>query len=247
MAKKIITIANHKGGVGKTTSVANIGDALSRDAHKVLLIDLDAQMNLTQIFLHHTESPTTIYDALIGKSAALPIIHAGRVDLVPSSVELSRIEMDLASVVGREHLLTHLLAPIAHHYDYIIIDTPPSLGILTLMALNSATDLFVPLTAEGLPLQGLQVLESLADIAHHNGGAPLSGIFFTRYNNRNLNNAVIDIVKERYHSLVFDTLVRENITVAEAHFTGELLYDYAPRCNGAQDYRRLTNEIIHRQ
>lgn len=244
---KIIAFANHKGGVGKTTSVANIGAALALHGKRTLLIDLDAQQNLTFCFLKE-DVEVSVYDSLIGE-AALPIINVKpNLDLTPSSIDLARAELDLNAQVSRELLLKNLLEEIQEEYDYILLDCPPSLGIITYNALATATDLYIPLTAEALPYKGLTMLEDVVSLIERkiNKGLQVSGVFVTRYNNRNLNNAVLEKIKTKYGSKVFDTKVRENIALAEAPLTGKDIYEHAPDSNGAKDYTALTEEIIAR-
>ena len=244
---KIIAIANHKGGVGKTTSVANIGAALARKGKRVLLLDLDAQQNLTFFFLKEDEVETSIYDALRGE-AALPIVNVKEnLDLTPSSIDLARAELDLSGRIAREYILKNLLADVKDNYDYILLDCPPSLGIITYNALVAATDLYIVLTAEALPYKGLTMLEEVVgELKALNKDLEVSGVFITRYNNRSLNNIVVEQIRERYGSKVFSTKIRENIAVAEAPLMGKDIFSYAPECNGAKDYEALTDEIIKR-
>lgn len=246
---KIIAIANHKGGVGKTTSVACIGEALSRKGKRVLLIDLDAQANLTGFFLSDEDESENIYEAMTGRSAALPIREVKeRLFLVPSSLDLARAEVDLSSRIARERILLSLIEPVAGDYDYILLDCPPSLGIITTNALVAATDLYIPLTAEALPLKGLKMLEEIvAEIQRSiNRGLSISGVIITRYNNRKLNKAVLEAIRAKYGDRVFSTKIRENIAVAEAPLYGGDLFEYAPDSNGAKDYEQLAEEILNR-
>lgn len=243
---RIIAIANHKGGVGKTTSVANIGAALARKGRKTLLIDLDAQQNLTFFFLRD-EAEVSVYDALKGEEA-LPVLRIkDNLFLTPSSIDLARAELDLSGRIAREWILKGLLSDVAKDFDYILLDCPPSLGVLTYNALVAANELFITLTAEALPYKGLTMLEDVVrEIKAFNRELSISGVFITRYNNRNLNNMVVEQIRERYGSSVFDTMIRENIALAEAPLEGKDIFEYAPESNGAKDYESLTNEIIRR-
>ena len=245
---KVIAIANHKGGVGKTTSVASIGLGLSLKGYKVLLLDLDAQANLTSFFLQETEEErATIYDSLIA-GKPLPVSEVGKnLYLVPSGLEMARAEGDLNGKIARERLLNLLLEPVKDEYDYILIDCPPSLGIVTTNAFVASTDIYVPLTAEALPLKGMRMLEEyIGAIRVIRKDLRITGVFITRYNNRNLNNVVDSQIKKAYEGVVFETKVRENISLAEVPLCGGNIFEYAPTSNGANDYRILTEEIIAR-
>lgn len=247
MKPRIIAIANHKGGVGKTTSVANIGAALARRGKRTLLIDLDAQQNLTFFFLRE-EAEVSVYDALKGEEP-LPIIPIKEnLFLTPSSIDLARAELDLSSRISSYGILKGLIDGIKEEYDYILLDCPPSLGIVTYNALVAATELYITLTAEALPYKGLTMLEDVVkEIKALNRNLDICGVFITRYNNRNLNNIVVEQIKERYGSKVFSTKIRENISLAEAPLAGVDIFEYAPDSNGAKDYKSLTDEIMNRE
>lgn len=246
---KVIAVANHKGGVGKTTSVACIGAGLARHGKRTLLIDLDAQQNLTFTLMGDKETESSVYDSLT-KGTPLPVVEIREnLDLVPSSLELARAETDLSSKLMREAQLKNRIAEIAEQYDYILLDCPPSLGIVTTNALVAATELYIPLTAEALPLKGLTMLDEVVGEIRQaiNPRLELGGVFITRYNNRKLNKDVVDAISSRYGSKVFSTKVRENIALAEMPVTGMSIYDYDPTSNGAKDYEVLTEEILSRE
>lgn len=248
----IIAFANHKGGVGKTTSVANIGAALNQKGNKVLLVDLDAQQNLTSCFLPDEKVEAlevSIYEALVGK-APLPVIPLrDGLSIVPSGIELARAEIDLSQKLAREQLLKRLLQPIAEDYDFILLDCPPSLGVITTNALTAAEALYIPLTAEALPLKGLRMLEAVVEEVREsiNPTLSLSGVFVTRYNTRkSLNNMVLETIADKYGSVVFNTKIRENVAIAEAPLMQQPICEYAPKSKGAEDYEALTEEILSR-
>lgn len=248
----IIAFANHKGGVGKTTSVANIGAALYQKGNRVLLVDLDAQQNLTSCFLPDEKVEAlevSIYEALVGK-APLPVIPLkDGLSIVPSGIELARAEIDLSQKLAREQLLKRLLQPIAEEYDFILLDCPPSLGVITTNALTAAEALYIPLTAEALPLKGLRMLEAVVEEVREsiNPTLSLSGVFVTRYNTRkSLNNMVLETIAEKYGSVVFATKIRENVAIAEAPLMQQPICEYAPKSKGAEDYEALTEEILSR-
>lgn len=246
---KVIAVANHKGGVGKTTSVACIGAGLARHGKRTLLIDLDAQQNLTFTLMGDKEAESSVYDSLT-KGTPLPLVEIrDNLDLVPSSLELARAETDLSSKLMREAQLKNRIEEVAGDYDYILLDCPPSLGIVTTNALVAATELYIPLTAEALPLKGLTMLDEVVGEIQQaiNPRLELGGVFITRYNNRKLNKDVVDAISSRYGSKVFSTKIRENIALAEMPVTGMSIYDYDPTSNGAKDYEALTEEILSRE
>ena len=248
MKAKVITIANHKGGVGKTTSTASIGMGLALTGHRVLLIDLDAQQNLSFTLTRIEDPDKSVYDSLV-RDMPLPIVKINeQLDLVPASLELARAEIDMSTKIAREGILKSLLEEHIENYDYIIIDCPPSLGIVTTNALVASDELYIPLTAEALPLKGLTMLDDVVlEVRRRvNPSLRLGGVFFTRYNNRKLNKEVVSMIEARYGNLVFKTKIRENIALAEMPLSGQSIFEYDPKSNGAADYMALVKEIINR-
>ena len=244
-----IAIGNQKGGVGKTTSTACIGAALALQGRRVLLIDLDAQQNLTFTLTQNEDPETSIYDTLV-KDQPLPIVSIREnLDLVPASLDLARAEIDMATMMAREGILKSYLDEQKEKYDYILMDCSPSLGIVTTNALVAADKLYIPLTAETLPLKGLTMLDDIIREVKRrvNPTLELGGVFFTRFNNRKLNKEVISMVEKRYRGKVFQTKIRENIAIAEMPLSGQTIFEYDPKSNGAADYRTLTYEIISRE
>ena len=244
-----IAIGNQKGGVGKTTSTACIGAALVLQGRRVLLIDLDAQQNLTFTLTQNEDPETSIYDTLV-KDQPLPIVSIREnLDLVPASLDLARAEIDMATMMAREGILKSYLDEQKEKYDYILMDCSPSLGIVTTNALVAADKLYIPLTAETLPLKGLTMLDDIIREVKRrvNPTLELGGVFFTRFNNRKLNKEVISMVEKRYRGKVFQTKIRENIAIAEMPLSGQTIFEYDPKSNGAADYRTLTYEIISRE
>lgn len=251
MKRKCITIAisNQKGGVGKTSSTACIGAALALQGKRILLVDLDAQQNLTFTLTQNEDPETSIYDALV-KDKPLPIVPIRKnLDLVPASLDLARAEIDMATMMAREGILKSHLDGQKEKYDYILMDCSPSLGIVTTNALVAADKLYIPLTAEALPLKGLTMLDDIVSEVKRrvNPKLELGGVFFTRFNNRKLNKEVMNMVKNRYGDKVFQTKIRENIAIAEMPLSGQTLFEYDPKSNGAADYKTLTEEIISRE
>lgn len=244
---RIIAFANHKGGVSKTTSVANVGAILSRHGKKVLLIDLDAQANLTDYFLKD-KPEETVFNSFVDETP-LPIVPITKnLSIVPSSLEMIGIEIRTAENIDRAELLKYLLEPIAGKYDYVLIDCPPSLGIVTLNALIAATDLYICVTAEAIPVRGLKMLtDTLEKVQKRkNPTIKLSGIIITRWGGRNLNKAIEDSLRGVFKEAVFKTKIRENISIAEAPAYFQDVASYAPTSHGAEDYKALTDEILKR-
>ncbi len=237
----IISICNFKGGVAKTSSTMNIGAGLVQQGKKVLLIDMDPQFNLTTSF-GVMDPETTVYDALTKKIDGLPIEKIKEnLELVPSSIDLNKAEVELSSQFKREERLTELLAPIRDQYDYILIDCPPSLGLLTINSLVASDEIFVPVEPEYLALKGFAVLEQALD----NIGMTLDRIFITKFDRRNiLHRDIAQALIDHAGVRVFDTAIRRNIAIPEAIANGVDIFEYDSKCNGAIDYLNLTKEII---
>ena len=246
---KIIVLANHKGGVGKTTSAASVGTILSRKGYRVLLVDLDAQANLTSSIL--TDEPSsTIYEALIGKTDAASVIiqHTPTLDIIPSSLQLAKVDMELVSAMERERKLQRLLEPVREHYDFILIDTPPSLGILTLNAFTVCDEIIIPLVAEVLPFKGLTMIKDFINMVsqHLNPSAHVTGILLTRWENTNLSKQIEQGLRSQLGDKVFKTKIRKNVTLAEAPLEAKNIIEYAPKSNGATDYQAFTLELLEK-
>ena len=194
-----IAFCNHKGGVGKTTSTASVGVAMARRGKRVLLVDLDGQANLTGIFLQD-DVEVSIYDSLVEK-APLPLVHIeDNLDLVPSNLNMSAAEAKMTQLIQREMRLANLLAKHKSNYDYILIDCPPSLGIVTINAFFAADEIYVPVAAEILPLKGIMMIENvLEDLREAKPEIKISGVFVTRFDSRkNINKSVEEAVRAQY-------------------------------------------------
>lgn len=247
---KIISFVNHKGGVGKTTTTLNLGQALAKFHNKnVLLIDLDPQANLSSSLGFDTDDNEveTIYDALNGK-ANLPINKVSdNLHIVLSSLDLSASEMELSSVISRETLLKRLLEPIKNKYDYIMIDCSPSIGLLTINALTASTGTIIVLQSEFLALKGMQKLLQTVDNIKKYTNTSLSfyGVLLTQFDERlNLSKEVEQTMINHFEDKLFKTKIRKNIALAEAPSTGQSIFEYNPLSNGAIDYKKLANELI---
>ncbi len=244
--KRIIAVSNHKGGVGKTTSVVNIGAGLARSGKRVLLIDLDPQANLT-ISFGIQEAEKTIYGSLKGEYELFPMNVGENLDIVASTLDLSGAETELSSEAGREYILQELIEPITGNYDYIIIDCPPSLGLLTINAFTAVEEVFIPLQPHYLAIKGLaKIIEVINKIKRRlNKSLEITAVFVTLYDKRKiLHRDVLQTIKTYFGDRVFYTKIRENIALAEAPSAGNDIFSYDASCNGADDYRRLVKEII---
>ncbi len=244
----IISLLNHKGGVGKTTSAINIGAGLVELGKRVMLIDLDPQANLT-LSLGIPRQKSTIYEALRGVEEIQPYNVKEGLDVVTSSLDLSGAEMELINEAGREYLLRELFEPFLEDYDYIIIDCPPSLGLLTLNALTCSQQVLIPLQTEFLALQGLTKIKQVIDKVRFrlNKKLEIGGVIATMYDQRKvLNRDVVQTIRKFFGPKVFNTLIRDNVALAEAPAQRKDIFGYNKNSNGAKDYLNLCKEIIER-
>lgn len=246
MKTKIIAFGNHKGGVSKTTTTASVGSILASKGYEVLVIDLDAQANLT-VSLLKDEPEESIYNALTGKSSTLPIIPVSEhLSIVPASLQLAMTELELTSAISREKILSELLEPIKANYDFILIDCPPSLGLLTLNAFTASNEIIIPLVAEVLPFKGLTMINNFISQVQHrlNPSAHVSGILIARWEATKLTREIEKRLRQQLGDLVFQTKIRKNITIAEAPLQSINIVEFDPKCNGAQDYQAFTDELL---
>ena len=245
---KTISIMNHKGGTGKTTSSINIGAGLAKKGLKVLLLDIDSQANLTE-GLGKGDPELSVYDS-IRENKKLPILNVSEnLDLVPSSIDLLGAEMEIVSKIGREQILHKLLKPIRSEYDYIIIDCPPSVGLLTVNAMVASDTILLPLQGEYFAYKGVDRLLGIVNEVRDNLNDKLEigGVFITQINpNRILTKTIVEKLTEGLQDKVFDTKIRINVALAEAQLQGQTIFDYAPESNGAKDYQMLVEEILNR-
>lgn len=247
MKTKIIAFGNHKGGVSKTTTTASVGSILASKGYEVLVIDLDAQANLT-VSLLKEEPDDSIYYALTGKSEDLPIVPVSEhLSICPASLQLAMAELEMNAVISREKILSGLLEPIKSRYDFVLIDCPPSLGVLTLNAFTAANEIIIPLIAEVLPFKGLTMINNFIGKVQKslNPAAHVSGILLARWESTKLSREIETRLRQQLGDLVFKTKIRKNITIAEAPLESVNIVEFAPKCNGALDYQAFTDELLN--
>lgn len=250
---KIYAVANQKGGVGKTTTVVNISAFLAASGRRVLLVDIDAQANATSALGYDKyANEITLYHVLLEElPAAEARLTEGEfgVDLLPSHPSLAGAEVELVNAIGREYRLQKALAAIEHEYDYILIDCPPSLGLLTLNALTAARDgVLIPVQCEYLPLEGLTQLTQTIQLVQEylNPALHIRGVMMTMYDSRtNLSRQVVEEVRRHFPNRVFKSIIPRNIRLSEAPSFGQPINFYAPESSGALAYKLLTAELVN--
>lgn len=251
MQTPIIALANQKGGVGKTTSAANLGTAIAQTGKRVLLVDFDAQANLTSSFGIH-EHQRSAYELLVGAlklsdaTVGTPILG---LDLVPASLSLSGLAAEVGEMSDQHYLLKNAIEPAASTYDIILIDSPPSLGILTLNALAASTGVLVPLQCEFFAMEGLTQLAKTIRLTKKkiNQSLTLTGIFFTMFDKRtNLSQQVVKEVTGYFGDTVLRTIIPRSVRLAEAPSHGLPIQLYDPDGTGAKSYNALAEEVLRR-
>lgn len=246
----IISISNHKGGVGKTTSAINISAGLHQMGKKVLMIDLDPQANLSQS-VGVMDPEKSIYGALRGRYPISEAVVERELDfhMIPSELDLSGADIELSNEAGREFILRDLLREVSDQYDYVIIDCPPSLGLLTINAFTATDIVFLPLQAQYLAMQGLKkLLEVIEKVKSRlNPSLEIGGVFVTQYDNRKiLNRNVLETIRKHFDEKVFTTIIRDNVALAEAPTAQTDIFHYNAKSFGAKDYWELCVEIVER-
>ena len=246
-----IALINQKGGVGKTTSTANLGACLATLGRRTIMLDIDPQANLTIHFgISPYELEGSIYDLLMGEctldDVAIQTDLEGLV-LVPANIDLAGAEIELVGMIGREIILKEKLEDLDEQYDYMLVDCPPSLGLLTLNALTTVTEIFIPLQVEFFALQGMsQLLKTLERVKKRlNHELEITGIIPCMYDSRTrLSREVLDNIRQYFAAKVFNTIVRKNVKLAESPSHGEPIIRYEPSASGATDYMALAREVI---
>ncbi len=252
MAARIYALTNQKGGVGKTTTAVNLAAYIGHAGVRVLLVDMDPQANASSSLNIKKDSvPASVYDALMGRRPLRSVVLRNarlRLDVAPAAPALASAEVELVSEIGREGRLHAALAEVSDIYDYILIDCPPSLGLLTVNALTAAkSGVIVPVQCEYLALEGLGELLRAVNLirAHLNPEIKLRGLLMTMFDPRtNLSQEVVDEVRAHFPDLVFKTVVPRNVRLSEAPSHGEPILTYAPNSAGAAAYAAFAEELL---
>jgi chromosome partitioning protein len=251
---RIISVANQKGGVGKTTTTVNLGACLAYDGKKVLLIDSDAQGNATSgLGVRKPDVKQDIYDVLVNEVPIKDtIIETSRENLsiVPATLQLAGAEIELTSMMARESRLKSALAEVSDDYDFILVDCPPSLGHLTINAFTASDAILIPVQCEYYALDGLSQLLNTVRLVqkHFNPGLEIEGVLLTMYDARtNLGAEVVEEVRRYFQEKVYDTIIPRNVRLSEAPSHGKPIIDYDPRSKGAEVYQALAKEVLVRE
>jgi chromosome partitioning protein len=248
---RIYALANQKGGVGKTTTAVNLGACLAEQGWRVLLVDVDPQANATSsLGVDKYALAHSMYDMLIGSQSPAQLISLTAcmgLDLLPSSPNLAGAEVELVQLSGREMRLRYALEGLRPRYDFILIDTPPSLGMLTVNALTASDGVVIPVQCEYLPLEGLtQLLQTIELVRQSlNPDLAIRGLVMTMYDSRtNLSRQVVEEIRRHFPSTVFTAIIPRSIKLSEAPSYGETILSYAPTSSGAQAYSALCEEFL---
>ena len=251
---RIIAVANQKGGVGKTTTSINLAACLAEKGTKVLAVDMDPQGNLTSgLGVDKDSVEKSIYELIIGEVDIKEVINKEvleNLDIIPTSIDLSAAEIELIGVDDKEYILRNAIDQVKDQYDFVIIDCPPSLSMLTINAMTTADSVIVPIQCEYYALEGLSQLIHTIDLVKDrlNNDLEIEGVVFTMYDARtNLSLQVVENVKENLQQNIYKTIIPRNVRLAEAPSYGQPITLYDPRSTGAEAYRLLAEEVINRE
>lgn len=251
---RIIAVANQKGGVGKTTTSINLAACLAEKGKKILAVDMDPQGNLTSgLGVDKDSVEKSIYELIIGEVDIKEVINKEvleNLDIIPTSIDLSAAEIELIGVDDKEYILRNAIDQVKDQYDFVIIDCPPSLSMLTINAMTTADSVIVPIQCEYYALEGLSQLIHTIDLVKDrlNNDLEIEGVVFTMYDARtNLSLQVVENVKENLQQNIYKTIIPRNVRLAEAPSYGQPITLYDPRSTGAEAYRLLAEEVINRE
>jgi len=246
---KVVAFTNQKGGVAKTTTTLNLGVALQELGHRVLVVDLDPQGNLTMsLGLNPDTARPSMYDVLVSGVNIQRAIYHQELDVAVANIDLAAVEIALSSLIGRERALSKALMQVDDQYDHILVDTPPSLGLLTVNALTASDAVIVPVQCEYLSLRGLAQLERTLELVRENLNPKvhIAGIVPTMYDSRTIHGReAVEVLRSSFGDLVFETTINKTIRFAEAPVRGESVLKYAPESRAAKAYRQLAREVLN--